>query len=85
VRHIDHAQRDGAAFDLRQINGGREESTHLLEGCDHNYPIVVGATKEGKYAQCLGCYKVGPTREDSQSARHALLLTTRGSDVCSGK
>ena len=85
MRYVDHAQRGGTAFDLLQIHRGQEESTPLLEGCDHNYPIVVRATKEGKHAQCLGCYKVGPTQEDSQSARHALLLTTRGSDVCSRK
>jgi hypothetical protein len=42
---------------------------------------VVRAAEEDKphrrrRAQCLGCKKLGPAREDSQSARQALLLAT---------
>ena len=62
-----------ATADLQQTPREREGSTLLLEGCDHDYPIVVMATEEGKHAQCLGCKKIGPTSEDSEIARGALL------------
>ena len=45
--------------------------------CDHAcYPIRVVATEGGKRAQCLGCKEFGPEGEDTQTARHALLLST---------
>jgi hypothetical protein len=62
-----------ATADLQQTLREREGSTLLLEECDHDYPIVVMATEEGKHAQCLGRKKIGPTCEDSESARHAPL------------
>ena len=44
--------------------------------CDHAcYPIRVVATEGGKRAQCLGCKEFGPEGEDTQAARHALLLS----------
>jgi hypothetical protein len=62
--------------------GGREQQSTpplpLVEGCDHNYPILVKAVEEGKHrcrrTQCLGCKKLGPAHEDYDSAWQALLL-----------
>ena len=86
-RYATRAPRDSSSTTfgrLQQISRGRreEQSTPLLPflgECDHNYPIVVWAAEEDKphrrrRAQCLGCKKLGPAREDSQSARQALLL-----------
>ncbi len=60
-------------------SSSREEGIDVVVGekrCDHAcYPIRVVATEGGKRAQCLGCKEVGPEGEDTQAARHALLLS----------
>ena len=88
MRYATDAPKDSSStiFDRLQLHReGREQGTlpllMLMGGCDHNYPIVVRAAEEDKphrrrRAQCLGCKKLGPAREDSQSARKALLLAT---------
>jgi hypothetical protein len=57
----------------------REEGIDVVVGgkrCEHAcYPIRVVATEGGKRAQCLGCKEFGPEGEDTQAARHALLLS----------
>jgi hypothetical protein len=59
------------------LNG---EPTSTWEGsqeklrCEHDYPMLVVATKAGYYARCIGCLGTGPERLSGEAARKALRV-----------
>jgi hypothetical protein len=59
------------------LNG---EPTSTWEGsqenlrCEHDYPMLVVATKAGYYARCIGCLATGPERLSGEAARKALRV-----------
>lgn len=57
-----------------------EEPTSTWEGsqedlrCEHDYRMLVVATKAGYYARCIGCLATGPERLSGEAARKALRV-----------
>jgi hypothetical protein len=54
----------------------RHRAVASWASCNHDYPIVVMQDNENLHrAWCLGCHTIGPPREDTLAAQHALLAT----------